>query len=339
MSVAPISAETIATKMASLPSMSPRPTMRLITAWEQKAVDVVAAIPSQQSAALGYQGMIQHADIYALRSPDVWQHWPNPGPTRRGTTENPHPQYGTNLSAAQARDEDAIWKANRAIYENEQNVKQGLIDSLNRCVPRSYRRSPNQGIGHNTYTIMDDPRDIIQQLRTSYGTATPQEKRNNDNRINQQWMPNETFEDVICRLEDCYTFAIIAQPAYTTAQMVDKAKTAVQLTGLYQTAILEWNALDDVDKTWANFKNHFTVRRRTKTISRPRNHQHKWATMAPTTLLMMTTASAQYKTASPTCRQSCRQHTTKMRTRWRTRWRHFAKRLHKIAKSLHKCPY
>ena len=40
--------------------------------------------------------------------------------------------------------------------------------------------------------------------------------------------------------------------------MVDKALIAVQCTGLYTTAILEWKADDVMNQTWPEFKMHFT---------------------------------------------------------------------------------
>ena len=40
--------------------------------------------------------------------------------------------------------------------------------------------------------------------------------------------------------------------------MVYKALIAIQLTSLYSTAILEWNAIDEVNQTWPEFKAHFT---------------------------------------------------------------------------------
>ena len=40
--------------------------------------------------------------------------------------------------------------------------------------------------------------------------------------------------------------------------MVDKALIAIQLTYMYSTAILEWNVLYEVSKTWPYFKAHFT---------------------------------------------------------------------------------
>ena len=40
-------------------------------------------------------------------------------------------------------------------------------------------------------------------------------------------------------------------------QMLDKAKSAVQRTGLYATAMLEWDAILEANATWPEFKIHF----------------------------------------------------------------------------------
>ncbi len=52
---------------------------------------------------------------------------------------------------------------------------------------------------------------------------------------------------------------MIALPPYTTEQMIIRAITSIQLTGLYSQALIEWNALPDADKTWDRLKQHFTV--------------------------------------------------------------------------------
>ena len=40
--------------------------------------------------------------------------------------------------------------------------------------------------------------------------------------------------------------------------MIDKALMAVQSTGLYAMAVLEWNGFDANNQTWAEFKAHFS---------------------------------------------------------------------------------
>ena len=71
-------------------------------------------------------------------------------------------------------------------------------------------------------------------------------------RIVGEILPNGEYED-------CFVAAMIASPPYTTEQMIIRAITSIQLTGLYSQALIEWNALPEADKTWDRLKQHFTV--------------------------------------------------------------------------------
>ena len=66
--------------------------------------------------------------------------------------------------------------------------------------------------------------------------------------------PADPIEVLFSCLEECFLFAAAAQPAYTMEQMIDKAIIAIQNTGLYSTAILEWNGFLAVNKTWIGLK-------------------------------------------------------------------------------------
>ena len=39
--------------------------------------------------------------------------------------------------------------------------------------------------------------------------------------------------------------------------MIDKALIAIQSTGLFEIAVLEWNGFDAMNQTWPEFKEHF----------------------------------------------------------------------------------
>ena len=87
---------------------------------------------------------------------------------------------------------------------------------------------------------------------------TPDEKTSNERRFLAGWQPGEPTEELFDRLEDCYVKSIVMKPPFTMEQMLDKAKYAVQRTGLYATAMLEWDAILDNNATWPEFKLHFT---------------------------------------------------------------------------------
>ena len=94
-------------------------------------------------------------------------------------------------------------------------------------------------MGVRTFRPTDDPKLILNALRSSYGRTTPLAKSTMEKRWSEGWNPNEPIENFFDRLKDCYVQSITQPPAYTLEQMVDKALTAIQTTGLFPTAILE----------------------------------------------------------------------------------------------------
>ena len=86
---------------------------------------------------------------------------------------------------------------------------------------------------------------------------TPLEKTALERRWSVGWNSNEPIKNFFDRLEDCFVMAITQPPAYTSKQMIDKAVTAIQTTGLFPTAILEWNGFLAGNQTWPEFKSHF----------------------------------------------------------------------------------
>ena len=257
----PVDFMEISARLQSLPTLAPRPTATNINAFEEQLVDILSTIPSAQSEDHGFRGLVESAEMYALVSNTPWRNWPNPGPTRRGTVINPHPTLGTNLTADAARAEQAVWTAETTQFMSETNVRRAVIDALNAAVPKSYRRAQGgaTGIGHTTYKATNQPREILAQLRANYGRPSPGEKEINDNRFKMPWKHGtETIEELFNRLEECYVIALRAKPAYTVEQLINKAVTSAQLTGLYPTALLEWNGFATENKTWPELKKHFT---------------------------------------------------------------------------------
>ena len=94
----PVDHMELAARLQGLPSMAPRPSASNINAFEDAVVEILSTIPSARSEDHGYRGMIESADIYALTTATPWENLTDPGPTRMGTTLNPHPG-GNNLTA------------------------------------------------------------------------------------------------------------------------------------------------------------------------------------------------------------------------------------------------
>ena len=239
--------EQVSTLLANPPTLAPRPNSTNIRTFEVWFFEKLEGIPSKQSDEFGYKGMAQQVLEYALDSNQPWQDFPSVGD---------HRIADGSLTANQQRDADAIWNAATICYDSQQNVKRACIGCLNEAVPKKYKRT--NGIGTTSYKINQDIREILANLRDTYGVPTPNEKTLNKQLFAQGWASAiEPIESLIDRLENCYVQSIFMQPPYTMLQVINKAKSAVQRSGLYSTAMLKWNAANTVNQTWPEFKQHF----------------------------------------------------------------------------------
>ena len=66
-------------------------------------------------------------------------------------------------------------------------------------------------------------------------------KAENERKWSARWNPTNP-------IDECYIIDIVALPAYTMEQVINKATIAIQQMGVYKLAILEWNCFDPVNK-------------------------------------------------------------------------------------------
>jgi hypothetical protein len=185
----------------------------------------------------GFLGMVMPPAIYALQSGAPWEEWPDPVP---------HP--ATAETTAEQNNLGVIYDANKDLFDSQQNVHRAVTKALNTAVLNAFRKPVGNQIGTKVYTVSDDPQTILADLRAKYGVCTPREKCKNNRRFDEPWDPNEPIEGLFDRLEDCCVFAIQNKPPFTLEQMIDKALIAIQLTGLYERALLEWQDFDKENK-------------------------------------------------------------------------------------------
>ena len=190
--------------------------------------------------------MVQPTAIYALCTNVPCQDWADPGahPEPAGTT-------------AQQNNIRALYDANKAVYDSQQNVRRAINDALNEAIPNAFRKPAGNQMGTKVYTVRDSPREILDGLRAKYGICSPNEKTANNQRFDEQWNPNDPIEMLFDRLEECYIFSILNKPQFTIEQLIDKAIIAIQRTALYERALLEWQDFADENKTWEQLKLHF----------------------------------------------------------------------------------
>ena len=96
------------------------------------------------------------------------------------------------------------------------------------------------------YRPSDNPLEIIHGLHKAYGMLTPTEKKHTETTWSLPWNTGELIElYLLLKPQKIFILATKHPPAYTIDQMVGKAKTAMEQCGLFQTALLEFNAFLD----------------------------------------------------------------------------------------------
>eukprot|EP00804_Cyclotella_cryptica_P024020 CCRYP_020051-RA/>CCRYP_020051-RA protein AED:0.50 eAED:0.38 QI:0/-1/0/1/-1/1/1/0/399 len=232
--------------IGTLPSLAPRPNAVNIRALSMLLEQRLKKILCTQAPEHGFVDMVMPEQIYALCCAIPWAKWPDPGN---------HPT-AANTSVEQ-RNVKTIYDANRVVFDSQENVRGAINDALNEAIPNAFRKPIVNQRGQKVYTVRDNPRDILYNLCTKYGARTPAEKRRNNMLLDAPWDPADPIEALFDRIEDCFIFALICKPEFTMEQIIDKAIVAIQLTGLYETVLLEWSGFAEANKTWQQLKLHF----------------------------------------------------------------------------------
>ena len=233
-----------------LSSLEPRPNATNLRLLQRVLADALKGITSFQSEEFGFRGMVESAPIYALRTNIPWVECPDPGHHRAL-------DGGNNFTTTQQRDLEVVFQAEKGVHTSQQNVKRATLTAMNAAVSNKYKRAMDGNIGVLNYKQTESPRDLIEALLCRYGQPSAAEKENNKKAWSQLWNPTDPIEDMIQRLEECYTTALIFKPVYTIEQMIDKALRSIKTTGLYTHLTIERGGFLDVSQTWPEFKSHF----------------------------------------------------------------------------------
>ena len=59
-------------------------------------------------------------------------------------------------------------------------------------------------------------------------------------------------------IQELEQLAIAGRRPYTQAQLVDFGVTLITKTNNFETTLLNWHNLPDIQQTWPNFKSHFS---------------------------------------------------------------------------------
>ena len=121
--------------------------------------------------------------------------------------------------------------------------------------PKHLKEIEDTYIGFNNISIQD----IISYLYDRFGDVTPNELEDAEKVLNEAFNPNEPFGIFAYTIEDAVDVAEAAGCPFTTEQIINKALNSIlKAQALPDIAIRDWRQKPSAEKTWANFKAHFS---------------------------------------------------------------------------------
>jgi hypothetical protein len=102
-------------------------------------------------------------------------------------------------------------------------------------------------------------REMLDHLFLAYGNITAVDLEHNFKQTRKAWDPQQPVETLFKQIQDCADFYETGGMAIGHSQQINVVYTKIFATGNFTSACRRWNKKETGDKTWANFKAHFTA--------------------------------------------------------------------------------
>ena len=231
---------------AQLPKLEGEPSYESLALARSILQGNAASIPSNRGGgANGYLGIVITDAQYLTISEDAFEVPDYPG-------AQPHIPYDT--SAADTKIIVRAWEEDTREWREYTNVhlalKKQLIESMDPIYLRSLR---DRLVGFGKKTV----REMLTFLFSHYGHITPLDLKDNFDRLWTAWDPSTPFEILVDQIEEGAQYAEDGKQPLTNELVVNTAYTLVFNTGLFFEDCKQWSAIDEEDRTWSEFKDHF----------------------------------------------------------------------------------
>ena len=213
----------------------------LQTELNSNAMSVPSAISTK-----GHLVLTQSAFDYRTSDPGVnFAPPPNPG-------LNPTHQRGA--SAEEIRERNRQHPLLRQDHANYQTCERCLKTLLLDAVPAIFleeQRNETLGFGDKTTLV------LLTHLWSTYGEIDDDMLAENLERIKSPWSPPTPIETLYRQIKTCMTFATKGGDPITPASAIRTGVSIIENNGLFSLDCKEWRARAPLNRTLANFYQHF----------------------------------------------------------------------------------
>jgi hypothetical protein len=105
-------------------------------------------------------------------------------------------------------------------------------------------------------------RAMIEHLFTTYGNITAVDLENNFEHMCRAWDPQQPVESLFKKIQDCADYSEAEGVLIGHPQQINIGYANIFATGHFMSACHRWNEKPLAEKTWAQFKAHFSAAHR-----------------------------------------------------------------------------
>jgi len=196
----------------------------------------------------GYVGLVVTAAVYATIAAGT--------PFNRPAAPPIHPVIPAGSSAAQIGELVRRNVEAQREFNECNNVEKALKAQLEQAIEAPYLVGIcNHTTGFANVTL----RAMLAHLFTNYGTVSAVQLQANEAAMSKELDPNTPIELLFVQIEEAEEFAEDGNAPYTNIQVINKAYNLIFRTSPFKRACRRWNERPAAEKTWANFKTHFSA--------------------------------------------------------------------------------
>jgi hypothetical protein len=204
---------------------------------------------------LGHLGLIISDASYAMiapttaAGPPLWTSLQAPG----------RAPANTDRTAAQISVARHIWEEDVQTYRTCTSVQQALKKQIMSVFEQMYLDILNDNmVGYTNISA----RDMLDHLFETYGNITAVDLEINFEHMHQAWDPQQPVESLFKQIQDCADYSEAGGVLIGHPQQINVWYAKIFATGHFMSACRRWNEKHAIEKTWTQFKSHFSAARR-----------------------------------------------------------------------------
>jgi hypothetical protein len=103
---------------------------------------------------------------------------------------------------------------------------------------------------------------MLDHLFMTYGNITAIDLENNFEQMRRAWDPQQPVESIFNQIQDCADFSEAGGVIKGHTQQINVGYAKIFSTGHFLSVCRRWNEKPNIEKTWSQFKAHFSAAHR-----------------------------------------------------------------------------